>query len=286
MVKSSLHSRTRFSTAARLPKDPQPTIQPGPPVLAEPSQLLLESTPATTFTEIGSFDLVRKFVEHVVENAGRALGHGGSAPCEIDWAVVEASTSDCLTLEQAIGRAVVVADQISRGVFDGSHSADLPPYFDANDPFFAFSVADIAPDFGDESRYRERVVRKVAGIFGTRRKLAATSISLILILFSAAIYQVAHQGPSSPAPYQGQANPAVTGNAQLVRDARSSAAAVSLTASPSPATTTPAAAPPSLPIRRRYALTRYLDSHRIGLSIKVPGSMSTSFRRSPTSVSM
>ena len=113
-------------------------------------------------------------MEHVVENAGRALGHGGSAPCEIDWAVVEASTSDCLTLEQAIGRAVVVADQMSRGVFEAIPCADLWASYDANDPFFAFSVADVAPDFGDDSRYRKRVARKVAGILGTRRNLVAT----------------------------------------------------------------------------------------------------------------
>jgi hypothetical protein len=135
----------------------------------------MESPSATPFIASGSFDLVRKFLEHlVVEKSEGASGYGESARCEIDWAAVEASTSNCQTLEQAIGRAIVVADQMSRGVFAGIQYADLWPSYDADDPFFAFSVADVAPDFGDESRYRKRVVRKVVEILGTRRKLVAT----------------------------------------------------------------------------------------------------------------
>jgi hypothetical protein len=143
--------------------------------LTEELRFPMGSASATTSIATGSFDLVRKFLEHlVVENAAGPLGRGGSAQCEIDWAAVEASTTECQTLEQAIGRAIVVADQMSRGVFAGIQYADLWPSYDANDPFFAFSVADVAPDFGDESRYRKRVAKKVAGILGTRRKLVAT----------------------------------------------------------------------------------------------------------------
>lgn len=133
------------------------------------------SASATTSIASGSFDLVQKFLEHlVVKNPAGALGRGGSALCEIDWATVEASMADCQTLEQAIGRAIVVDDQMSRGVFAGIQYADRLASYDANDPFFAFSVADVDPDFGDESRYRKRVAKKVAGILGTRRKLVAT----------------------------------------------------------------------------------------------------------------
>jgi hypothetical protein len=165
----------RFSTTARPPTDPPPTIQAGPWAFTQESPFPKESVAATTSIANGSFDLVRKFLERLVlENAARELGLDGSGHNEIDWAAVEASTSDCQTLEQAIGRAVVVADQMSRGVFDGTQCADFWPSYDANDPFFAFSVADIAPDFGDESRYRKRMVRKVAGMLGTRRKLVTT----------------------------------------------------------------------------------------------------------------
>ena len=73
--------------------------------------------------------------------------------------------ADSSTLEQAIGRAVVVADQMSRGVLDDTQPGDSPS-LKPEDPFFAFSVADVIPDFGDQSRYRTRVARRVTRIFG------------------------------------------------------------------------------------------------------------------------
>jgi hypothetical protein len=176
MVKSALHSPTRFSTTARPAEDSLPAIQAGPWVLTQESQIPEESASAPTATATGSFDLVRKFLEHlVIENAAGLDGRDGSAQYQIDWAAVEASTSDCQTLEQAIGRAVVVADQMSRGVFDGIQSADLWPSYDANDPFFAFSVADVSPDFGDDSRYRRRAVRKLARILRNRNLVSAST---------------------------------------------------------------------------------------------------------------
>jgi len=107
--------------------------------------------------------------ELVAENASAALGNGRSARYTIDWAAMEASVADSRTLEHAIGRAVVIADQVSRGVFDDNQTGGPPSPIKAEDPFFAFSLADVVPDFGDESRYRTRVVRKVARIFGTRQ---------------------------------------------------------------------------------------------------------------------
>jgi hypothetical protein len=176
MVNSALHSATRFSTTARPAEDSLPAIQPDPWVLTDQSRIPEEPASATSSTATGSFDLVRKFLEHlVVENAAGVHGRDGSAQYEIDWAAVEASTSDCQTLEEAIGRAVVVADQMSRGVFDGIQCGDLWPSYDANDPFFAFSVADVAPDFGDESRYRRRAVRKLARILRNRNLVAAST---------------------------------------------------------------------------------------------------------------
>jgi hypothetical protein len=100
----------------------------------------------------------------MLEDDAGSLRRGGSTPYEVDWAAVQACTSDCQTLEQAIGR----------GVFDGIGGTDPWPSSDSHDPFFGFSVADVAADFGDESRYRERVVKKVTGILGTRRKVVAT----------------------------------------------------------------------------------------------------------------
>lgn len=133
--------------------------------------------------DIGSIELVREFMEHMVaKNTSQALGNGRSTRYAIDWGAVEASIAGSRTLEQAIGRAVVLADQVSRRVCNATESGDSPSLsadslsanslgadqLSAEDPFFAFSLADVVPDFGDESRYRTRVVRRMAKVFGTR----------------------------------------------------------------------------------------------------------------------
>jgi spore germination protein YaaH len=82
----------------------------------------------------------------------------------------------------------------------------------------------------------------VARILGTRRTVVATAVSLMLVLFSAAIYQVTQQGPSALASYRTPEDRMPTGNAQLLNNATSPAVAVSLPVTTDP----PAAAPPSL----------------------------------------
>jgi hypothetical protein len=113
------------------------------------------------------FGLVRTFVEHLAaKNASEGLESYRSSLRTIDWETVESSVADSRSFEQAIGRAVVIADQMSRGVFGDTHLAEAPPT--AENPFFSFSVADVVPDFG-ESRYRTRAARKLGRIFGGRR---------------------------------------------------------------------------------------------------------------------
>jgi hypothetical protein len=125
--------------------------------------------------DIGSFDLVREFVEHVVaKNTSLGTGNDHSARHALDWAALEASVADSPTLEQAIGRAIVIADQMGRGVFEDAPPTEMAISLAKDDPFFSFSMADVVPDFGDASRYRSRMVRKVARVFGSRRTMAAT----------------------------------------------------------------------------------------------------------------
>jgi hypothetical protein len=56
---------------------------------------------------------------------------------------------------------------MSRGVFVGIPLGDPVSSTQAEDPFFAFSLADVVPDFGDESRYRTRMAKKMTRIFGS-----------------------------------------------------------------------------------------------------------------------
>jgi hypothetical protein len=171
MVKSALHTRTKCSTDGRWPDSCESTVRPDH---SAPPELPQGSIAANESFDIGSFDLVRKFMEHLlVKNASEALGNSRLSHRTIDWQTVEASVADSRSFEQAIGRAVVIADQMCRGVFGDAKLGDVPP--NAIDPFFPFSVADVVPDFGDESRYRTRVARRVGRIFGGQRALVAVS---------------------------------------------------------------------------------------------------------------
>ena len=243
MVKSALHTRTIFSrghvchrTAPR--RSAHPTLLPSEGAHAG------ESPAAIDPFDVGSFDLVRKFVEQVVakNTSGAMLGNGRSFGNAIDWEAVEASVADSRSFEQAIGRAVVLADQMCRGVFDDAHAGRSSSSLKTEDPFFAFSLVDVVPDFGDESRYRTRLARRVARIFGIRRTVMTLAVSLVLVALPIALYQITRQGPSASASYGALADEVLAGNAQLQNGTTSNAAVA-----PPPVTTAPpAAAPPSL----------------------------------------
>lgn len=158
----------------------------------------------TSTFSIRSFDVVRTFVEALTaKNAAPAPEHEVSVSRWIDWDAIEASVADSASLEHAIGRAVVMADQMSRdplsinpcaplsnGRNDASDEdvvvapvaltspgelasptaagepASPTAAGEPADPFFAFNVTDVVPDFGDTSRYRARVVRRMSKMFG------------------------------------------------------------------------------------------------------------------------
>jgi hypothetical protein len=127
-----------------------------------------DSTPANHSYDIVGFELVRGFVEHLVAGSPSAdPGYGHSARNAVDWEPLAASVANSRTLEHAIGRAVVIADQLSRGVVDVELGDARTPPPTTDDPFFAFTMDDVVPDFGD-GRYLSRVARKVGGIIGNR----------------------------------------------------------------------------------------------------------------------
>lgn len=154
------------------------------------------SASANVSFDIGSVDLVRKFVEHVTaKDASAVQGHGRSPRSDFDWELVTANVAGSRSFEHAIGRAVVIADQMRRGMFDDTHlDASDDTHLGAasslrtDDPFFAFSMADVIPDFGDESRYRTRLARKASKILRTRRTVVPVAVSLLLALLFAGVH--------------------------------------------------------------------------------------------------
>ena len=157
------------------------------------------STRANDPFNIGSFDLVRKFVEHVVAKNRSVVPGNGCSSGNVDWDAVEMFVADSHSFEQAIGRAVVIADQMCRGVFDDIDSGNPSPLLPTEGAFFAFSLADAAPDFGDESRYRTKMARRVARIFGIRRTPVTLAISLLLVVLSVPLHQGTQHGSTANA---------------------------------------------------------------------------------------
>jgi hypothetical protein len=120
---------------------------------------------AASRTHVASFALMREFVEQqVLTSDGNSDTAFGAVSSRIDWQVIEGLVAHCASAEEAIGRAIVIADQMARGVFD--HSAWLL-HLQAGSPgaaFFSFSVTDAVPDFGDRS-YRNRVSKRMGRAF-------------------------------------------------------------------------------------------------------------------------
>ena len=139
------------------------------------------SAPASPSFDIGAYDFVRRFVEHLMVKNAPGTGGNGCASDAVDLESVATSVADARSLEHAIGRIVVIADRLTRGVVEepqvgvartDSHDGDIPTPPPAEDPFFAFSMVDVVPDFGD-SRYRTRFARRVARIAGRRAVVTA-----------------------------------------------------------------------------------------------------------------
>ncbi len=120
--------------------------------------------------DIAGIELVRGFVEHLAEQRSSAVPTSVQRiRAQIDWGVLEAAVAESTSIEQAIGRAIALADRMCRGVSDEPEAA-VTTSDKVEQPFFAFSVADVVPDFGDHSRYRTRVAKRFARIFSTRRQ--------------------------------------------------------------------------------------------------------------------
>ena len=123
-----------------------------------------------------TFEFFRDFVEHVVRtNLSDALEKSPRGLRPLIREVIRAAVADTDSIEQALGRAVVFADRINREDIVNVIDSPSEPVFKDNEAFFAFSVADALPDFGDQSRYRTRLTKKVTRMLKPRRVLTAVA---------------------------------------------------------------------------------------------------------------
>ena len=183
------------------------------------------------------FDLVRQFVDHLFAREGDstfALESPENPRPALDWRAIDEAAAGSQNLEQAVGRSVLVADQMSRGVYQGRR-LEQP---DAKNTGTTRWATHSGAAFGHVLKTHK----------GASSLLCA--IALLLITLSVAVASGLH-GPT-PSPTNTPASHGIGGNAQLLRNAAPASLTglpvTTTTVAPSlpAATTPPAAAPPSL----------------------------------------
>jgi hypothetical protein len=170
------------------------------------------------------FELVKQFVEHLIteDRSGGAESDPAPPDGKVDWGVIQAATQGSDSLEQKIGRAVLVADQMSRGVFRYENQ-DVGPARPATPRRF-FSLGPL-----------------------TKQTSYAMACSMALVLLIATVIVVVNFGGTSVAASKVPGHRVIGGNAQVL----GSAPTADLIGQKAPvvlpaATTPPAPAPPSL----------------------------------------
>jgi hypothetical protein len=81
---------------------------------------------------------------------------------QVDWGAIRDAIANAPSLERAVGRAVVLATTSSGHRIHPKSRGVMPLDPSLVDPFFAFSVADVVPDFGDDltrTRFGQRFTR-------------------------------------------------------------------------------------------------------------------------------
>jgi len=115
-----------------------------------------------------SLDLVRRFVESLTGVGAREeLNEQQNCPSPVDWEFIRTGIVGSQSIERALGRAVVIAHRMSQGTLSATEIIDTPSKIESEyqHPFFCFNVSNAVPDFGDQSRYRTRVARRMGEVF-------------------------------------------------------------------------------------------------------------------------
>lgn len=118
MIDTTSHSEQYFSVSPRV----REKIFPLSPNSANPVEFrdTGESCTQLDLTD-PSFDLVRHFVNQLAEakEAGPFRDLHTSPPLLVNWNVIRTATANSCSVEQVIGRAVVLADAMCRGAWEG-----------------------------------------------------------------------------------------------------------------------------------------------------------------------
>jgi spore germination protein YaaH len=197
--------------------------------------------------DVRSFEIVRRYLEQLESRDARKGVTWGAS----DWERVLHSVEGADSLEQAIGRAVIVADQIVGSIPVKTKDTVPPPEIEGS--FFAFDSFSAIPEFGDGARIRT----KVAGRLSRRKALTSFALSVAMILIAVTYALTPRHSTSAPAVFHTPDVQNIAGNAQLISTTPSTVSSgVATPSTAAPATTTtvtlpvaiaaPIPAPPSL----------------------------------------
>jgi len=195
--------------------------------------------------EEGSFALAAQFIADFAQRQPRATSGSGGTP-ELDWHVVSAALGEGCSVEQAIGRAIVMAASRPSDALatDGAPTAPAPTWFGSA----ARSTRALAQRGGAAvvllaRRSGEAAHQAVPRLQTTRGRQALLATALILATLGATIGFVGNLGGPTKAAY---AQNRSLGNARSINGASVSLRGASPVANLVPATTVPAPAPPSI----------------------------------------
>ncbi len=206
--------------------------------------------PSATF-DIQSMELVRQYIYHLASKA--TVGGIGDLPGggAIDWDVIRDSIAGSQSVEEAIGRAIVVADLMSRGAYKGEFGEVGAGASQNSNRFFAFDNSNVNAQFGEKTRFKTWIAERASA----HRTLTSMGISIVMILSALTISMATdHTGSDRPA-FKTTAANVVNGNAELQLAAVSDTNAATAGAIPATETSTaalptatapPAPSPPSL----------------------------------------
>jgi hypothetical protein len=190
---------------------------------------------------VKSLDLARRFVDFLF--ARTATPKSGKTsdrpkPGPRDWEILQAAVANTSSLEQAVGRSIVVADLLARGVYQDLGEAD-------------------SNDAGETSR-RTAVGKVISSHRTTSSVVLAASVLLVTLVVA---LSTSFGGGSSPNPPKVPARQGKEGNAQMLTNA----APAALTAAPGTTTTVdlPAATTPPVPAPPSLANAPALQPHEV-----------------------
>jgi spore germination protein YaaH len=181
-------------------------------------------------------EIARQFIDHLFNRDDLAQHEDDVAESSrrgVDWKAIEAAVAGSHSVEQEVGRSIVVADLMSRGVWEArkrpKHAAPRTPL---------------------RSRCAAAIVARSRSDLAAHKGAYSIALSVTLLLLMTVVAAVTGLGGSSPAAFRTSEAGTVNGNSQLL----STAALIPAPVVPTTTTTTvlpaatapPAPAPPSL----------------------------------------